>query len=176
MPNRTAPTRGVNPVRLDAAEILRERRSIRRALRRCGVREEDLEDVAEDVIVAAWLAVEGGRYVPPELADPRRALRSWLFGICRNVANHHRESGRVRHEVVTEPAALPERSGLDVGAQVAAREELQRLVRLPPHVRAPLFEVAVGCTFAEAGAALGIPASTAAKRVYIGRRALAKAR
>jgi len=156
------------------AALLHEEPFIRRRLRRYGVDRADLDDVTQDVLLGAWLAIERGRYEPPPRTHPRRALRAWLHGVCRNLASHYRERACRWREVPC--AEVPERPGVDVEGQVMAREALARLASLSPQVRAAVVAAALGDTFAEVGEALGIPASTAAKRVYAGRAALTKAR
>ncbi|KYF62318.1 hypothetical protein BE04_14825 [Sorangium cellulosum] len=41
----------------------------------CGVAASDCEDALQDVLIAAWRAVQEGRYRPDPRAERRRALR-----------------------------------------------------------------------------------------------------
>ncbi|MDB4942977.1 MAG: polymerase sigma factor RpoE [Labilithrix sp.] len=60
------------------------------SLRRLGVRDAELEDVAHDVFVAVyrhWADL-----------DPARPVRPWLFGFAFRIASDHRKLARHRHE------------------------------------------------------------------------------
>lgn len=62
------------------------------ALRRLGVHERDLEDVAHEVFITVHRRL--GDY------DPQRPLRPWLFGIALRTAMRYRELARHRREVI----------------------------------------------------------------------------
>jgi RNA polymerase sigma-70 factor, ECF subfamily len=59
-------------------------------LRRLGVRESELEDVAHDLFVAVF------RHLPEY--DPDRPIRPWLFGFAIRMARDHRRLARHRVE------------------------------------------------------------------------------
>jgi RNA polymerase sigma-70 factor (ECF subfamily) len=61
------------------------------ALRRLGVRHEDLEDLTHDTFVAVYKQWSG--------YDSGRPLRPWLFGFALRVASDHRRLARHRLEV-----------------------------------------------------------------------------
>jgi len=61
------------------------------ALRRLGVHDRDLEDVAHDVFLAVLKKLD--HY------DPARPLRPWLFGFAFRFASDYRDLARHRHEV-----------------------------------------------------------------------------
>jgi RNA polymerase sigma-70 factor (ECF subfamily) len=81
------------------------------ALRRLGVKNAELEDVAHDVFVAVFRHF-GER-------DPARPMRPWLFGFCFRIASDHRKLARHRHEApetaneATDPARLPDEQVAD---------------------------------------------------------------
>ena len=84
-----------------------------RCLRGLGVAESQLDDAAQDVFVV----------VHRKLAEFRResSLRTWLYGIVRNVASNHRRSHRRQAASVTlevEPAS----AGADPHEQLLVRE------------------------------------------------------
>lgn len=68
----------------------RERDYVWRTLRRLGVPERHLEDVAHDVLVVVHAKL--GQY------DPSRPLRPWLFGIAMRVASDFRRSAKNARE------------------------------------------------------------------------------
>src|SRR4051812_26034228 len=65
-----------------------------RSLRRCGIRESDVEDLAHDVFLAA--------YVRSSDFDRSRPIKPWLFGIVFRVASHHRRRAGYRREEPTD--------------------------------------------------------------------------
>lgn len=62
------------------------------SLRRLGVREADLEDLAQDVFVQVQRSIS--------TYEPSRAIRPWLFGFARHLASDYRRSARYRTEVL----------------------------------------------------------------------------
>jgi len=72
-----------------------------RILRHLGVREADLDDLVQDVFLVAR------RRLTTLRADA--SARSWLFGIARRVASHHRRGmTRAERRVASMPAPLPD--------------------------------------------------------------------
>jgi RNA polymerase sigma-70 factor (ECF subfamily) len=90
------------------------------SLRRLGVREADLEDVAHDLFIAVQ------RRLPDY--EPARPLRPWLFGFALRVASDYRKSARVRLEVVAVTLDVADaRPGAD--ERLAAREARDVILR-----------------------------------------------
>lgn len=76
-----------------------------RSLRRCGVREADVEDLAHDVFLAV--------HSRPEAYDPTRPIKPWLFGISFRIASHYkRRPGYKREELGVERAEAPDAAPL----------------------------------------------------------------
>ncbi len=69
-------------------------------LRRLGVRDADIEDVAHDVFVTVH------RRLPDY--DSVRPVRPWLFGISFRIASDYRQSARYRWEVPKDVADTPD--------------------------------------------------------------------
>ena len=140
-------------------------------LRRLGVREADVEDVAHDVFLQVHLQLH--QY------DASRPLRPWLFAFAFRKASEHRRQARVRLEIVgsTEeppdlaPTALEQvlrHEALKLGHQALGAIELdQRAVFV-------LHELD-GCGMPEVAAALEIPLNTAYSRLRLARAAFDKA-
>lgn len=141
-------------------------------LRRFGVVERDLEDVAHEVFVV----------VNRRLAeyDPARPLRPWLFAIAVRCASDYRRLARHRHERLdgdarepTDHAAYPD----ELVGQTEERNLARRaLLAVPEERRAVLVlhdfeEIAMQ----EIADALGIPLKTAYSRLRIGRTELIEA-
>ena len=143
-------------------------------LRRLGVKNAELEDVAHDVFVALYRHL-GER-------DPARPLRPWLFGFCFRIASDHRKLARHRHEVPplahepADPAPQPD--------ELVAEERLRR--QLLAALDAMDFEKRSlvvmhdleGISVPEIAALLAVPLNTAYSRLRLARaefeRALVK--
>ncbi len=135
------------------------------SLRRLGVREADLEDVAHDLFIAVQ------RRLPDY--DPARPLRPWLFGFALRVASDYRKSARVRLEVV---AAQRDTADARPGAEerLAAREARDLILRALEGLT--LVQRAVfalhdldGCSMPEIAEALGEPLNTLYSRLRAAR-------
>ncbi len=139
-----------------------------RVLRRLGVAESDVEDVAQETFLV----------VHRRLADfeGRSQLRTWIYGICIRVASDHRRRAHVRREQATDRP--PER----VGSAPQPKELEQRqaralldaaLARLDDDKRAVfvLFEIEE-VPMKEVAEALGCPLQTAYSRLHAARREL----
>src|SRR5688572_18940673 len=73
------------------AIFVRELAYVVRSLRRLGVRHEEVEDMAQEVFLAAHVHLD--RY------DPSRPVRPWLFAFAARVAANYRRLSRHTHEV-----------------------------------------------------------------------------
>src|ERR1700733_5153994 len=83
---------------LDLGEVFaRHSDFVWRTLQRMGVREADLEDVAQDVFL-----VVGQRL---HEFERRSRVTTWLYGICLRVASTHRRRAWVRREIPTSEGA-----------------------------------------------------------------------
>jgi RNA polymerase sigma-70 factor (ECF subfamily) len=69
-----------------------------RSLRRLGVREPDVLDIAQKVFLVAHLKLAE--------FEGRSRVTTWLFAICQRVASDHRRSAPVRREIATEASEL----------------------------------------------------------------------
>ena len=137
-------------------------------LRRLGVREADVEDVAQDVFLVVHERLPGFQH--------RSSLKTWICGICLRKASNYRR--RARHQRERLPGDLPER-GVEGGqeAQLAARQHGARLMavleELPDRQREVfvLFEIEE-LPMVDVARALGCPRFTASPRLRAARRAL----
>lgn len=85
---------------LEPTAIIREHADfVWRVLRHLGVVEAQLEDLSQEVLLIVV------RQLPS--FQGRSSLRTWVFGICRNVARRAREEGRLLRELPC--VQLPER-------------------------------------------------------------------
>jgi RNA polymerase sigma-70 factor (ECF subfamily) len=144
---------------------------ILRALRRLGVREADVPDVAQDVFVTLHKKL-------PEF-EGRSTLRTFLYGIAVRVASDYRKSAYVRRERATDE--LPERAGS--APELKALEQKERLRMLdqaldaldPVHREVlVLFEIEE-LSMKDVALAIGCPEKTAYGRLYAAREALKRA-
>jgi len=88
-------------------------------LRRLGVREGDVEDVAQDVFVVVHRKLES--------FDQARPFQLWLFGICARAAAGHRRLAR-HHRQVHPAAPVDAAHGGPLPDEEVAAEEDRRLV------------------------------------------------
>ncbi|WP_437479086.1 sigma-70 family RNA polymerase sigma factor [Sorangium sp. So ce1014] len=109
---------------------------IARALRGKATRE-DVKDLAQDVLLAAWEASEQDRYCPDPDVQPSRALACWLRRLAYHHVSHHLESARVRREEVVADPPVAAHSRPDVEQAVERQEMrvalLEALRQLPEH-------------------------------------------
>ncbi|WP_437756762.1 RNA polymerase sigma factor [Sorangium sp. So ce321] len=68
------------------------------SLRRLGVREADVLDLAQKVFLTAHIKLAE--------FEGRSLITTWLFGICQRVASDYRRSARFRREVTTDAAEM----------------------------------------------------------------------
>jgi RNA polymerase sigma-70 factor (ECF subfamily) len=88
-----------------------------RSVRRLGVRESEVEDVAQEVFVVVHrkLATWNGT----------STMRTWLFGIALRVASAHRRKAHVRRELPDGGRAEPSLSTPPVQAETVRHKELR---------------------------------------------------
>jgi RNA polymerase sigma-70 factor (ECF subfamily) len=158
---------GSAPAGPSVAEVFREHAPfVWRALRRLGVREADVEDVAQEVFVVVCRKL--GEF------EGRSTLRTWLYGICVRTASDYRGRARMRHEVVTEepPEQTAPAAQHDALAMRQARALLDRILDgLDEDKRAVfvLYEIEQ-ITMSEVAEAVGCPLQTAYSRLHAARR------
>ncbi|HWP06936.1 MAG TPA: sigma-70 family RNA polymerase sigma factor [Polyangiaceae bacterium] len=139
------------------------------ALRRLGVHDRDLEDVAHDVFLAVLKKLD--QY------DTRRPLRPWLFGFAFRFASDYRDLARHRYEVTHDGHEPPDHgpSALDDAIQSEALRVAQRALGELELGRRAVFILHEldECTMPEVAEALGIPLNTAYSRLRLARADLA---
>jgi RNA polymerase sigma-70 factor (ECF subfamily) len=155
-----------NPVRPDLAAVFDEHFDyVWNALRRLGVRQSDLEDVAQEVFLRLHKRLDD--------YDSTRPMRPWIFGFAYRVASDHKRLARHRVEVMgstLEPADPARRADerLEANEQRALVEaaleavELERRAVLVMH---DLDEIPIPAVARE----LGIPVNTAYSRLRLAR-------
>ncbi|MGE0785982.1 MAG: RNA polymerase sigma factor [Sandaracinaceae bacterium] len=142
------------------------------SLRRLGVRERDLEDIAQDVFIGVHRAF--GAY------DPARPIRPWLFAFAFRAASNYRRSARVRRESVFE-SGQPDTAVEATQEERLALEERRRALHdaldtLDLKHRAALILVDLdGVSPKDAAASLEIPLDTVYSRVRNARLKLKEA-
>ena len=154
---------------LDASALgLHLDRLLRAALALCGNRP-DAEDLVQEVCVRV-------------LAKPRIVRGSeiaYLHGVLRNTFFSDYQQRARRRTVPVEPETLTfvaADARYDPETATLAREVQRAIAALPEHYRDVVVAVdVVGMAYAEAGAALGVPAGTIMSRLYRGRAAVAAA-
>lgn len=139
-----------------------------RVLRRLGVRESDVEDVAQEVFVVVYRKL--GEF------EGRSSLRTWIYGICARTASDHRRLAHVRREEAT--SRPPERAGS--APQLAELEARDRRAMLDAALDAldddkravlVLYEIEE-VPMKEVAEAVGCPLQTAYSRLHAARRDL----
>jgi RNA polymerase sigma-70 factor (ECF subfamily) len=167
---KSVPDRGSQSQNGDRFEALYRAESgyVLHSLRRLGVEERDVEDIAHDTFVV--VARKFADY------DAARPLRPWLFGIAFRVALDYRRSARVRRERLDFPHEAQD--ALDVRPTADAhveRADAQRLVlaaletlRLEARALLILHDID-DVPVPEIATALGIPLNTAYSRLRLAR-------
>ncbi len=134
-------------------------------LRRLGVREADLEDVAHDVFVAVH------RHFAER--DPARPLKPWLFGFCYRIASDHRKLARHRHEappLAHEPADPAPQPDELVAEERLRRQLLAALDAMDFDKRSlVVMHDLEGIAVPEVAALLAVPLNTAYSRLRLAR-------
>lgn len=140
-------------------------RHVWHTLRRFGVRERDLEDLAHDVFIVAH-----GRL---HTFDTNRPIGPWLSGIAWRLASDYRRSARYRLEVVghtREPTAR--RLGPDQEAAASEARDLvgRALESLPEEQRIVFIMKEIdGFSVPEIADSLELPLNTLYSRLRLGR-------
>jgi RNA polymerase sigma-70 factor (ECF subfamily) len=157
---------------LDSTAVFqREFRYVWNSLRRLGVQDRDLEDVAHEVFLRVHDQLP--------LFDESRPLKPWLFGIALGVATNYRRLARHRVDLVAE---LPEVSDPHGAAEEALlqRERAQlvhaalQAVSLEQRAVLVLHELD-GCTIPDVASTLGVGLNTAYSRLRLGRESFRSA-
>jgi RNA polymerase sigma-70 factor (ECF subfamily) len=142
-----------------------------RTLRRLGVRESDLADLAHDFFIVVFRHLRD--------YDTSRPVRPWLFGIAFRVVSDYRRSARVVRETLgDEPEVVDRAPPVDEQiAELQAREAVMRVLdALDLDRRAVLvMHDLEGHAVPEIAAALAIPVPTAYSRLRLAREDLAAA-
>lgn len=137
-----------------------------RVARQLGAPAGELEDVVHDVFL-----VVHRRFA--EFAAERGSLRSWLYGICRNVVFHH-QRGRTRAELRLQrlPAPVPGPGPDEVLAQARAIAAVQAFLDELDEGRRMVFALIdiEGMTAPEVAQALGLNLNTVYSRLRLARR------
>jgi RNA polymerase sigma-70 factor (ECF subfamily) len=137
-----------------------------RVLRHHGVVAAHLDDLVQEVflvVVRRFASFEG-----------RSSIRSWIYGICRNVASDARRRSRRKPELLTE--TLPEPAVHDSETLRLARSDARTQLRialagLPETTRMVLVLYEVECfSMTEVAEIMGCRVSTAYTRLYAARR------
>jgi RNA polymerase sigma-70 factor (ECF subfamily) len=138
-----------------------------RTLRRLGIADRDLEDVAHEVFIRM------NAQLP--LYDPTRPFRPWLFGIALGIASNHRRLSRHRVRLVADlPDEIDTKPSADQRIEQAEERALVHAalqgVRLEQRAVLVLHEID-GYAVPDVAAALGIRVNTAYSRLRLGREA-----
>jgi RNA polymerase sigma-70 factor (ECF subfamily) len=152
---------------LDAEAVYQQHADfVWRSLQHLGVRDADLEDLAQEVFVTVHRKLSS--------FDGRSKLTTWLFGICLHLAQRHRRRAYFRLEFLQ--AEPPERVDSETPeAHYAGREShalLERLLdKLSPERRATfvLFEVE-GVSCEEIAELTAVPVGTVYSRLHLARK------
>jgi RNA polymerase sigma factor (sigma-70 family) len=157
--------------------ILAERRTVAGVLRDCGVSPADLDDLTQEVVVAAWRAIKAGRYRPNPSADASLVLRAWLRGVAWRQATHWRDrSWRRREEPQPAPRELvdmteelaPDALDLMLSREVGARFS-EACSSLRPEFQQAILAILSGQSPEEYARATGINVNTVRNRIRIAR-------
>jgi len=167
-----APAEPTGVEHLDATAIFQsEFGYVWSTLRRLGVHERDLEDMAHEVFVRVH------EQLP--LFDPSRPLRAWLFGISLGIATNYRRLARHRLDLMGESPevvdlARPADEGLEHLQQAELVHAALATVSLEQRAVLVLHELD-GYAIPEVATTLGLSLNTAYSRLRLGREAFRQA-
>lgn len=149
----------------------REAAYVCQSLRRLGVRPDDVDDLAQDVFLSVYRALD--QY------DPARPIRPWLFAFVYRKASNYRRHPRRRFETQT---AEIDRAGSGATPEQAASQaelvgHLERALELLSDEQRAVFVMCEldGFSGAEIAEIVGIPVNTAHSRIRLARQTLALA-
>ena len=128
----------------------------RLALRMCGGRAEDAQEVAQETFLAAWRGL-------PRFRGQCR-FSSWLYKLTANAAVDHLRREKRR------PAAVPLENAGEPADPHTPQEELERLT--PEHREVLLLRQMQGLSYQEIGAALSLEEGTVKSRISRAKRQL----
>ncbi len=143
-----------------------------RAARRLTGDGKQAEDVVQETFLRAWRAAD-------RFDERLGSLRTWLFGILRNIVIDQARAASVRplRPLPALDGAAPNGDGAadvdEIERALACWQVEEALSRVSEEHRTVLVEVHLrGRPIAEVAAQLGVPAGTVKSRVYYGMRAL----
>ena len=142
-----------------------------RTLRRLGVRESDLPDLAHDFFIVVFRHISD--------YDSSRPVRPWLFGIAFRVVSDYRRSARFARETLDDAPDVVDRAQ-PADEQIAERQARAAVMRVLEQLDLDRRAVLVmhdleGQPVPEIAAALAIPVATAYSRLRLAREDLAAA-
>ncbi|AUX46076.1 hypothetical protein SOCE26_075810 [Sorangium cellulosum] len=162
------------PVHVEPEAILAESGMLRAVLTNCGVPAADLDDVLQEVLIGALVAVREDRYRPEPDLHPRSVLRRWLVGIAVHQASKYHDKAYRRREVAyADPHRVAHEPAPSPHGPVEARDLLAQLRLLRPRERIILLLVGEGEQVSQVARSLGVPVETAFSRLRLGRKHLA---
>ena len=130
----------------------------RLALRMCGGRAEDAQEVAQEAFLAAWRGL-------PRFRGQCR-FSSWLYKLTANAAVDHLRREKRR------PAAVPLENAGEPADPHTPQEELDRRELHPEHGEVLLLRQMQGLSYQEIGAALSLEEGTVKSRISRAKRQL----
>lgn len=150
------------------AEVYRSHAAtVLRALKRLGVRDADLEDVAQEVFLV----------IHRKLAEfeGRSSLKTWVFGICVRTASAYRNRAHVSREDGLEKAAERSNSGEHAVRTIAlkqARAQLDQILDTVDEDKRTVFVLfeLEQLSMPEIAELVSVPQQTAWARLYAARR------
>jgi RNA polymerase sigma factor (sigma-70 family) len=148
------------------AIVHRYRRPLLGYCRRMGLSESRAEDVLQQSLLKAWLALQAGTSV--------RELRAWLYRIVHNTAvNAIRNAPEDRASVTEAPSQELAAAESELERRIAARQALSDVAALPPMQREAILLSAVdGRSHEEVASALGITNGAVRGLLYRARASL----
>ena len=147
------------------AIVLRYRRPLLAYCRRLGLSEARAEDVLQQALLKAWVALQGGAEV--------RELRPWLYRIVHNTAVNALRAPEERLRAAEPPALELAAAEPEIEHRLAAQAALTDVAALPPMQREALLMSAVdGRSHEEVASALGVSQGAVRGLLYRARSAL----
>ncbi|HMI89915.1 MAG TPA: sigma-70 family RNA polymerase sigma factor [Polyangiales bacterium] len=155
----------MKPEPFDPAAVIREHAAfVQRVLRHLGVASSQLDDASQEVFLVVCRQLDK--------FEGRSSLRTWLYGICRNVAAATRRGGHAREVLAAEPPEVDQPPGQDAALWLKqAHAQLMRALESLDEGQRMVFVLyeIEELSMEEIAAALAAPVTTCYSRLYAAR-------
>lgn len=146
---------------------------LRTQLNRAGVPAQDMEDILQEILTGAIMAIREDRYQPDPRGEPRKALRRWLAGVAFRQIGHYRTCAYRKREI---PRGTPEnRSVATPPISAEALDIIRAMAALRPELREIVKLVGLGWRVTEIAVRLAVSRDVVSSRIHAARERIRRA-